>query len=176
MQACHRIAGIDSDCCPRCSYSYTPFLSGPDLIHLCENIITLLCFFKTVHFRIEIKNEGVIKETHIKEFMKNLNGFRNSEMFCDFTLIVKDEVRIPVHRVVMMACSEYIRTLLTYETSDDNVTTTTTCRNDAAAKTSKTISSYISSSPVYANATTACTPVLVRSGKRAPSTLPSHVP
>ena len=71
--------------------------------------------------RIEIKNKGVIKETHIKEFMKNLNGFRNSEMLCDFTLIVKDEERIPVHRVVMMACSEYIRTLLTYGTSDDKV-------------------------------------------------------
>ena len=53
--------------------------------------------------------------------MKNLNLLRNSEMFCDFTLIVKDEVRIPVHRVVMMACSEYIRTLLTYGTCDGKV-------------------------------------------------------
>ena len=53
--------------------------------------------------------------------MKNLNLLRISEMFCDFTLIVKDEVRIPVHRVVMMASSEYIRTLLTYGTCNDKV-------------------------------------------------------
>ena len=53
--------------------------------------------------------------------MKNLNGFRKSTMFCDFTLIVKDGVRIPVHRIAMIACSKYIRTLLTHGTCDGNV-------------------------------------------------------
>ena len=101
--------------------SYSPKLSGIDLSHISEYIITLLSFFQSYFFRIEIKNEGVIKETHIKEFMRILNVFRNTEMFCDFTLIVEDEVKIPVHRIVMMACSEYIRALLTYETCDDKV-------------------------------------------------------
>ena len=106
----------------RCSYPHSPELYWPrsQSIILVNTLLRCYAFFK-LFFRIEIEKGVAIKETHIKEFMKNLNAFRNSEMFCDFTLIVKDEVRIPVHRVVMMACSEYIRTLLTYETRDDKV-------------------------------------------------------
>lgn len=93
----------------------------PQPDHLTAELVRKLCVMATSNRHSNINQQG--SDLHCEGFgdllLRNLNLLKDDETLCDLTLIAESEA-IHVHRVVMAACSDYFKALLTLDMKEKN--------------------------------------------------------